>query len=61
MAECKDCGDALTPEEAHYYEFRCEECEGRWHERITRWRKGGNDPALDKLFGELTGRSRVIN
>lgn len=47
---CQDCGAILTDEERHYYECRCEACEGAWADRIAAWRKGGHDPELDAMF-----------
>jgi len=47
---CKECGAILTDEESHYYEYRCESCEGEWHRRITDWRHGGEDAELDAMF-----------
>jgi hypothetical protein len=37
----------LTDEERHYYETRCEACEGMWSERVYRWRHGARDPGMD--------------
>ena len=45
--KCIDCGNALTEEERHYYEYRCEGCEVFRHERIQAWRRGSIDPELD--------------
>jgi len=50
IGTCRDCSAALTLEESHYYECRCEKCEWVWFERITAWRKGGEDRGLDALF-----------
>ena len=55
MGTCRDCNAALTLEESHYYEYRCEKCERAWHERITSWRNGGEDRGLDALFGAEAG------
>ena len=48
---CRDCGNYLTATEEHYYENRCNECEGRWLDRIESWRHGGEDDDLDALYG----------
>lgn len=45
------CGDVLTNEERHFYGSTCEACEVEWHERITAWRKGGDDAEFDSDFG----------
>ena len=47
---CFDCGKLLTDEESYYYDGHCEKCERDWHDRIKRWRKGGDDPKLDAMF-----------
>lgn len=47
---CVACLRQLTPTEQHYYEFRCERCEGQWLARIEAWRRGKADPELDKEF-----------
>lgn len=47
---CEDCGTVLTDDERHYYEYRCEACEVRWHERITAWRNGAPDRELDAVY-----------
>jgi hypothetical protein len=52
---CKDCEAALTPEEAFYYEDRCETCERVWFERMGRWRAGEPDIEFDALFNEPFG------
>jgi hypothetical protein len=49
-AECRDCFAPLTPKEKHYYEYRCEECEGKWFARIEAWRHGGKDDELEEMF-----------
>lgn len=49
---CTDCKAPLTLEEAHYYEIRCQKCEGERHERLQRWKAGAPDAEFDKLFGE---------
>jgi hypothetical protein len=51
---CEDCGRAMTMHERHYYAFRCEACEKDNHERIQRWRKGGEDAELDAAFSGPT-------
>lgn len=50
MSVCAECGSMLTAEESFYYEYRCEGCESSWHERIERWRRGGEDKELDDLY-----------
>ena len=52
---CRACHGRLNPEEAHYYEDRCEECERAWHDRVVRWESGGADMELDALFNEPFG------
>jgi hypothetical protein len=47
---CADCGSILTDEERHYYERRCEKCETAHHDKISAWRRGGDDPELDAVF-----------
>ena len=37
---CIECGAILTDEEYHYYETRCETCEGNWLDAIEEWRHG---------------------
>jgi len=49
---CADCGNVMTEEEKHYYEYRCEGCEQIWYERLQDWRAGGSDPELDEMFSE---------
>jgi hypothetical protein len=49
-AALPDCGKPLTGEEATYYEHRCEQCERDVFERVERWRKGEDDPELDRLY-----------
>jgi hypothetical protein len=49
MRTCS-CGAILTDEEVRYYADRCEVCEKEWHERIERWRMGGDDEELDTLY-----------
>ena len=48
---CGDCFRRLTPDERHYYENRCEECERIKALRYSRWLSGGSDPELDQMFG----------
>ncbi len=49
---CCECAQPLTPEEAHYFENRCTQCEVEAHERIQAWRAGAEDPELEaRLFG----------
>lgn len=52
MSLCAECGKALTETESFYYEYRCEGCESAWHDRVERYRKGGEDKELDKMFSE---------
>lgn len=47
---CVACLRKLTPEERHYYECRCEVCEGKWQARIEAWRKGKPDAELSEMF-----------
>ena len=49
---CVACLKPLTAEERHYYEYRCEACEGKWFERVAAWRNGGADAELDGYFGD---------
>ena len=49
---CFECGTVLTDEERHFYDGRCESCEGDWHDRVKAWRVGGADHKLDEMFGE---------
>lgn len=48
---CDSCGTELTAEEATYYEDQCEQCVRAWQARIQAWREGGEDRALDALYG----------
>mgnify|MGYP007083427295 CR=1 FL=1 len=48
---CYDCLRPLTDEERHYYETRCEACEGEWQERLQRWKRGHDDAEFDQLYG----------
>ncbi|WP_157697995.1 hypothetical protein [Halomonas sp. N3-2A] len=57
MAECKECGIPLMPDEEYYLEDRCECCERMWHERISDWREGHHDPGLDA--GEFEAMPRI--
>jgi len=54
-AYCIDCTRTLTPTERYYYEYRCEDCERDYHERIDEWLAGADDPELDELYqgGEI--------
>ena len=45
---CIACLKVLTAEERHYYEYRCETCEGKWHERLRKWIDGGEDWEIDR-------------
>lgn len=47
---CIECGSILTEEERCYYEYRCENCERAWADRIDAWLKGGEDSELDDLY-----------
>lgn len=47
---CDDCGEALTEEERHYYEHRCEGCERAALSRYQAWRHGAPDAELDALY-----------
>ncbi len=47
---CGECGRSLSNEEAHYYGIRCEECEVAGSDRISAWRKGGEDAEFDRIF-----------
>lgn len=53
---CTDCGVALSAEEARYYLYRCECCEGEHHERIRAWQNGAHDPQLDRLYNNQPPR-----
>lgn len=48
---CIDCAIPLTEEEAHYYEYRCEDCERAYMKRLDYWMCGGEDDEFDFLFG----------
>ncbi len=48
---CTNCGALLMDEERYYYADRCNDCEVAWHARVERWRRGGDDPELSKMFG----------
>lgn len=48
--KCTDCGIPLTEEDSYWYTYRCEACEGLWHERINAWIAGGDDPEFDELY-----------
>lgn len=47
---CIECGAILTDEEYHYYETRCETCEGNWLDAIEEWRHGGRNDEFDAIF-----------
>ena len=49
---CVDCSDALSAAEIRYYGERCETCEGVLYERIKRWKAGGRDWQLDRIFAD---------
>lgn len=49
-ALCSDCLCLLTDEEEEFYEYRCEVCEGLWHERVQDWKSGKPDRELDTYF-----------
>ena len=49
---CIVCLAKLTDKEREYYEYRCERCERTHFQRIQRWKAGGEDAELDKLFGD---------
>ena len=51
LTNCKDCGKELSDEESYYYEYRCEECEKDFMDRVDRWISGEDDPMLDILYG----------
>lgn len=50
MMLCIDCCKRLSVAEQYYYVIRCEECEREAHERIVRWREGGEDKELDFIY-----------
>ena len=50
-AYCIDCTKILKPTERYYYEYRCEDCESFWNERIDEWLAGADDPELEVLYG----------
>ena len=50
VSHCCDCGKILTADEAYWYSYRCDECEGDWAERMENYRHGVDDPMLDLLF-----------
>ena len=56
---CVACLNPLTPKERHYYECRCEDCEGKWLERVEAWRHGAPDAELDKEYSPPMNSSRV--
>ena len=48
---CQDCSRLMTVEEIHYYEHRCEACEGAWSDRIGAWMRGEiKEPELDSFY-----------
>ena len=48
---CDDCAQQMTPEEIHYYERRCENCERAWSDRMGKWMRGETvEPELDSIF-----------
>ena len=47
---CNDCGKILADEELKYYEYRCNDCEQAWSDRINAWRFGAEDEELDAIF-----------
>lgn len=49
-ATCSDCGCYLNALEEEMFEYRCEDCEARWVDRVERWRAGGEDLELDELM-----------
>jgi hypothetical protein len=55
---CVMCGKLLTRMERYYLEYRCEVCEGKWHERLQRWKAGGDDAELDQHFAALGEESK---
>lgn len=52
MTFCRGCNKPLTDEEIEYYEHSCNDCEVEELERYQRWRHGGEDEELDKLYSE---------
>ncbi len=52
MNICVQCGVELTKVEHFYYEYRCEDCESKWSDRLTAFRLGTPDEELDELFSE---------
>lgn len=50
---CVACFKTLTAEEQHYYEYRCETCEGKWHARLRKWLEGEADWDIDANAGSL--------
>lgn len=46
-ATCHACGEVMTREEVHFFADRCVRCEEKAHARLTAWREGAHDPALD--------------
>jgi len=64
MRDCQTCGAVLTHDEKYYYETECNECVGKWSQRLSVWRNGGQDEELDKMFGdrprELTHKEQLV-
>jgi predicted Zn-ribbon and HTH transcriptional regulator len=51
VVRCRDCGGEMSDEEIYYYEYRCEDCERDWMDRVDRWMCGDDDPMLDMMYG----------
>lgn len=49
---CDDCAKELTDEEAKFYVWRCEDCEGKAWSRMVTWLHGRRDPELDALTSD---------
>lgn len=48
------CGRILTDEEREYYDCACEDCERAKDDAISEWRRGGDNPDLDRMFDDGT-------
>lgn len=55
------CGFNLTPEELYFYGYKCEQCTQQDQERLEKWKAGGEDKQLDKIYGKRDARPRTFN
>jgi len=44
------CGKILSRAERKWYTSCCETCMKRWDDRISKWKAGGEDADLDRMF-----------